>query len=42
MRGEVVYVNGRMNRVTASLARYSPDWLINKVLKRFAKRFRRV
>ncbi len=38
MRGEVVYVNGRMNRMTASLARHSPDWLINKVLKRFAKK----
>ena len=42
MRGDVVYVNGRMNRATVSLSRHAPDWLINKVLKRFAKKFRRV
>ena len=42
MRGDIVYVNGRMNRLTVALARHAPDWLINNVLKRFAKRFRRV
>jgi uncharacterized protein len=42
MRGEIVYVTGRMNRVTVSLARHAPDWLVNNVLKRFAKKFRRV
>jgi uncharacterized protein len=42
MRGDIVYVNGRMNRLTVALARYAPDWLMNNVLKRFAKKFRRV
>jgi short-subunit dehydrogenase len=42
MRGDVVYVNGHMNRLTVALARHAPDWLINNVLKRFAKKFRRV
>ncbi len=42
MRGDVVYVNGRVNRAMVSLARHSPDWLLNKVLKRFSKTYRRV
>jgi hypothetical protein len=42
MRGHVVYVNGWKNRGIVLLARYAPDWLIQKVLKRFAKKFRRV
>jgi len=42
MRGDVVYVNGAVNKTVVALARHSPDWLIQKVLKRFAKNFRRV
>jgi hypothetical protein len=41
-RGDVVYVNGWKNRGIVLLARHSPNWLIHKVLERFAKRFRRV
>jgi short-subunit dehydrogenase len=42
MRGDIVYVNGWKNRGIVRLARYAPDWLVNGVLKRFAKKFRRV
>jgi len=42
IRGAVVYVNGRVNRTIVLLARYTPDWLLQKVLKRFAKNFRKV
>jgi short-subunit dehydrogenase len=42
MRGDVVHVNGAVNKAVVSLVRHSPDWVINKVLKRFAKQFRRV
>ena len=41
-RGDVVYVNGWKNRGIVLLARYAPDWLIQKALKRFAKNFRKV
>jgi short-subunit dehydrogenase len=41
MRGDIVYVNGRWNRAVALLTRYTPEWLVNRVLKRFAKKFRR-
>ena len=42
IRGDVVYVNGRINRTTVALVRHLPDWVTNKVLKRFAKNFRKV
>jgi hypothetical protein len=42
MRGDIVYINGRANRAVVLLTRYAPDWLVNGVLKRFAKKFRRV
>lgn len=42
MRGDTVYVNGRVNRATVLLARHAPGWLVNGVLKRVAKAFRRV
>lgn len=42
MRGDIVYVNGRVYRTLILLARHTPDWLVNGVLKRFAKKFRRV
>ena len=41
MRGDIVYVNGRWNRAVALLTRYTPEWLVNRVLKRYAKKFRR-
>jgi len=41
-RGDVVCVNGWVNRTIVLLARYTPDWLVQKVLKRFAKNFRKV
>jgi len=42
MRGDVVYVNGRWNRTLVTLVRYTPDWIVNAALRRFAKKFRRV
>jgi hypothetical protein len=42
MRGDAVYVNGAVNKTVVALARHLPDWLIQRVLKRFAKKFRRV
>ncbi|HEX7485697.1 MAG TPA: SDR family oxidoreductase [Vicinamibacterales bacterium] len=42
VRGDIVCINGRVNRATVLLARYAPDWLVNQVLKRVAKKFRRV
>jgi short-subunit dehydrogenase len=42
MRGDIVYVNGPWNRAMVALVRYTPDWLVNGVLKRFSKKFRRV
>ena len=42
MRGDVVYVNGRVNRAMVVLARHTPDWLVKKFLKRFSKNYRRV
>jgi len=42
MRGDIVYVTGRVYRILILLVRYAPDWLVNSVLKRFAKKFRRV
>jgi hypothetical protein len=42
MRGDIVHVTGRVYRTLILLARYTPDWLLNGVLKRFAKTFRRV
>ncbi len=42
MRGDIVYVNGAWNKTLVTLVRYTPDWLVNAVLKKFAKKFRRV
>jgi uncharacterized protein len=42
MRGDIIYVNGAWNKTMVGFARYTPDWLLNGVLARFAKRFRRV
>jgi uncharacterized protein len=42
MRGEMVYVPGAYNKTLVTLVRYAPDWLVNGVLKKFAKKFRRV
>jgi len=41
MRGDLVYVNGRVNRALVLLARYMPEWIVNRVLKRVARKFRR-
>ena len=41
MRGQVVYVNGRVNRAIVQLVRYLPRWLLNGVLRRTARKFRR-
>ena len=42
MRGDIICVNGRVNRAIVALARYTPQWLVNRVLKRVAKKFRRI
>ena len=42
MRGNVICVTGRVNRAIVVLTRCAPDWLIQNVLKRFAKKFRKV
>ena len=42
MRGDVVYINGRVNRAMVVLVRHTPDWLVKKFLKRFSKNYRRV
>lgn len=42
MRGDIVYVPGRYNKTMVTLVRYAPDWMVNGVLKRFARKFRRV
>lgn len=42
MRGDVVYVNGRANRALVAASRYAPQWLVARVLKRYARKFRRV
>jgi short-subunit dehydrogenase len=42
MRGDIVYVNGAVNKVMIALARYTPDWLVKTFLKRFSKNYRRV
>ena len=41
MRGDPICINGRVNRAIVLLARYVPEWLVNRVLKRVAKQFRR-
>jgi len=42
MRGDILYVPGAYNKTLVTLVRYAPDWLVNDVLKKFAKKFRRV
>ena len=42
MRGDIVYVNGSVNKALVVLARYTPGWLVNRALKRFSKNYRRV
>ena len=42
MRGDIVCVNGRMNRAVVALARYTPQWIVTRVVKRVGKKFRRV
>jgi uncharacterized protein len=42
MRGDIVYINGARNRAIVLLTRYTPDWMVNRVLKRIAKKFRKV
>lgn len=41
MRGDIVYVNGRVNRGIAFLTRVSPQWFTLRVVKRVARTFRR-
>ncbi len=42
VRGDIVCVNGRMNRTIVALARYTPQWIVNRVVKRAGKKFRRI
>jgi short-subunit dehydrogenase len=42
MRGDIVHVNGAWNKTLVTLVRSTPDWLVNVVLQRFSKKFRRV
>ncbi|HSK08474.1 MAG TPA: SDR family oxidoreductase [Vicinamibacterales bacterium] len=41
MLGDIVYVNGRANRVMIQAARFAPAALVDLVMKRVAPRFRR-
>mgnify|MGYP000256062861 CR=1 FL=1 len=41
MRGQPVYVNGRVNRAIAQAVRYLPQWLIRGVLRRAASKYRK-
>ena len=41
MRGDIVYVNGRVNRSIAFITRIAPQWFIMRVVKRAARKFRR-
>lgn len=41
MRGDIVHVNGRRNRLLVQATRFAPMSLVNAVMKRFASRFRR-
>lgn len=40
MRGQVVYVNGRVNHAIAMLVRYLPDDLVRRAARRSARRYR--
>ena len=42
MRGQAVYVNGRVNRAIAQTVRYLPQWLLRGVLRRAAGKYRKV
>jgi len=42
MRGDIVYVNGAVNKTIAALARYVPTWLVKRSLKRVSTTYRRV
>ena len=42
MRGDIVCVNGRVNRAIVALARYTPQWIVSRVALGAAKKFRRV
>lgn len=41
MRGDIVCVNGRVNRFIAFITRVMPQWIVMRVLKRVARKFRR-
>jgi short-subunit dehydrogenase len=41
MRGDIVCVNGRVNRSIAVITRIMPRWITLRVLKRVARKFRR-
>jgi short-subunit dehydrogenase len=42
MRGDIVYVNGRVNRTIVALARHAPQWIVSRVARRAGKKFRRI
>lgn len=42
MRGDIVYVNGRVNRAIVQSTRIAPRWLVNLVIERVGPRFRKV
>lgn len=42
MRGQVVCVNGRVNRTIALLVKYMPEWLLQRATRRTASRYREV
>jgi short-subunit dehydrogenase len=41
MRGDMVCINGRANRAIAYVTRVMPQWIVMRVLKRVARKFRR-
>jgi hypothetical protein len=41
MRGDIVYVTGRVNQLVAFVTRVTPQWIVMRVLKRVARKFRR-
>lgn len=42
VRGDIVCVNGRVNRTIVALARYTPQWIVGRVTRRIGRKFRRV
>ena len=42
MRGDVVCINGRVNRAIVALARYTPQWIVGRIARRASRKFRKI